>query len=169
VGHYFWDRLVRDADALEACRAVFGDERADYTAALQGHYETGAPANWPENFVSAYATAHPWEDFAETWAHYLHIIDALEMARALGMQVSPKLDRGGDLEARVDFDAYRLRDTAQLVESWVPISVALNCLNRVMGLADAYPFVLAPEITAKLGFINDLIHGRANAQAPAAA
>jgi hypothetical protein len=163
VGHYFWDRLVRDASLLEACRAVFSDERADYGAALQSHYDKGAPANWPENFVSAYATAHPWEDFAETWAHYLHIIDALEMARALGMQVSPRLDRGGDLEARIEFDAYRLHDTAQLVESWVPISVALNCLNRAMGLADAYPFVLSAEITRKLGFINDLIHARVTA------
>jgi hypothetical protein len=77
--------------------------------------------------------------------------------------VSPRLDRGGDLEARIEFDAYRLHDTAQLVESWVPISVALNCLNRAMGLADAYPFVLSAEITRKLGFINDLIHARVTA------
>jgi len=110
--------------------------------------------------VSAYAAAHPWEDFAETWAHYLHIVDTLEMAGALGMQVNPRVDKRGDLEGRVDFDAYRMRDTSQLVEAWVPFSVALNCLNRAMGLPDAYPFVLSAQVTAKLGFINDLVHGR---------
>ena len=160
TGHYYWDRLVRDRGKLESCRAVFGDDERDYGEALAAHYEKGAPADWPQNYVSAYAAAHPWEDFAETWAHYLHIIDTLEMAGALGMEVNPRVDKSGQLEARVDFDAYRMRDTSQLIEAWVPIGVALNCLNRAMGLTDAYPFVLSAEVTAKLGFINDLVDGR---------
>ena len=86
VGHYYWDRLVRDEGRLDPCRAVFGDDSQDYEQALQRHYAEGAPANWQENFVSAYATTHPWEDFAETWAHYLHIVDTLEMAGAFGVQ-----------------------------------------------------------------------------------
>jgi hypothetical protein len=165
VGHYFWDRLLRDETRLEACRAVFGDERADYGAALKAHYENGPPANWPDNFVSAYASAHPWEDFAETWAHYLHIVDTLEMAGALGMEVNPRLDKSGTLDARVDFDPYAMRGMGQIIDAWVPFSVALNCLNRTMGLADAYPFVLSPMVIGKLGFINDLAHKPAAAPA----
>ena len=75
TGHYFWDRLVRDRGRLEACRAMFGDDRQDYGQALQAYYDNGAPADWQSRFVSMYATSHPWEDFAETWAHYLHIVD----------------------------------------------------------------------------------------------
>ncbi|MBS7813055.1 zinc-binding metallopeptidase family protein [Roseococcus pinisoli] len=159
-GHYFWDRLVRDGGQLEACRAVFGDDREDYGQALQRHYEQGPPADWQEHFVSTYATAHPWEDFAETWAHYLHIVDTLEMARALGLEVSPRVDRSGDLSTEVDFDPYRSTDIAAVMEAWVPLTVAVNSLNRSMGVPDLYPFVLSPAVVAKLGFVQSLTHGR---------
>jgi hypothetical protein len=86
--------LVRDAGKLDACREVFGDDRADYEQALQAHYADGTPMNWQEGFVTAYATSHPWEDFAETWAHYLHIVDTLEMAGAFGMSVHPDSGQG---------------------------------------------------------------------------
>nr|WP_314071719.1 putative zinc-binding peptidase [uncultured Roseococcus sp.] len=159
-GHYFWDRLVRDGGQLEACRAVFGDDREDYGQALQRHYEQGPPADWQEHFVSTYATAHPWEDFAETWAHYLHIVDTLEMARALGLEVSPRVDRSGELSTEVDFDPYRSTDIAAVMEAWVPLTVAVNSLNRSMGVPDLYPFVLSPAVVAKLGFVQSLTHGR---------
>src|SRR5947209_8263056 len=81
IGHYYWDRLVRDGAQLDPCRLLFGDERADYGEALQRHYNQGPPADWAIRFISSYASSHPWEDFAETWAHYLHIVDALETAR----------------------------------------------------------------------------------------
>ena len=159
VGHYFWDVLVRDGNQLEACRQVFGDERQDYGQALQRHYAQGAPSNWRDSFVSAYATSHPWEDFAETWAHYLHIVDTLEMARAFGLYVDPPLAKDGEFEAEVDFQPYRAPDVATLVETWLPLSNALNSLNRTMGQPDAYPFVLSPAVIAKLGAIHNLIHG----------
>ena len=92
VGHYYWDVLVRDGGPLLAFRALFGDETADYEQALKKHYANGAPADWPLRFVSAYATAHPWEDWAETWAHYLHIVDTLEMASSFGMSVRSNPD-----------------------------------------------------------------------------
>ena len=95
VGHYFWDVLVRDGGLIDDCRKVFGDDTVDYGQALQNYYANGAPPNWQENFISAYATSHPWEDFAETWAHYLHIVDTLEMARAFGLYVHPRLARPG--------------------------------------------------------------------------
>jgi hypothetical protein len=160
VGHYFWDRLVRDGNKLEACRKVFGDERADYGQALQAYYANGAPMNWQDCFVTAYAAAHPWEDFAETWAHYLHIVDTLEMAGAFGMRIHPLLDKMGDLNARIDFDPYLVRDMDQLVDAWLPLSIALNSLNRTMGQPDAYPFVLSSPVIEKLAFMHDTIHTR---------
>jgi hypothetical protein len=159
VGHYYWDVLVRDGGQLDGYRTVFGDERADYGQALQNYYANGAPANWRDNFVSAYATAHPWEDFAETWAHYLHIVDTLEMARAFGMHVHPPLAKEGELEAEVDFQPYRAPDVPTLVDTWIPLSNALNALNRTMGQPDIYPFILSPAVVKKLGAIHDLIHG----------
>ena len=159
VGHYFWDLLVRDGGLTEDCRKIFGDERADYGAALQAYYTNGAPPNWRDSFISAYATSHPWEDFAETWAHYLHIVDTLEMARAFGMYVHPRLARPGELDAQVDFDPYTVRDPSPLIETWIPLSNALNSLNRTMGLMDIYPFILSPPVVEKLSAIHDLIHG----------
>ena len=113
------------------------------------HYANGAPPNWQDNFISAYATSHPWEDFAETWAHYLHIVDTLEMARAFGMYVHPRLARPGEADAQVDFDPYSVRDPAPLIDTWIPLSNALNSLNRTMGLPDIYPFVLSPVVVAE--------------------
>lgn len=155
VGHYYWDILVRDNPAaLEACRALFGDERADYADSLQRHYETGAPEGWENRFVSAYATMHPWEDWAETWAHYLHMVDTLETAAALGLRV----DAGKDLAAHVQSDPYRSRDAGELIGTWVPLTLALNSLNRSMGQADLYPFSLPPDVQKKLSFVHSLVH-----------
>ena len=156
-GHFFWNRLVRDGGRLEACRAVFGDERQDYSLALQAYYSDGAPADWQAGFVSAYATAHPWEDFAETWAHYLHIVDTLEMAASFGVSTHPALARDDNLDAAVDFAPYRAETISQLIESWLPLSVALNCLNRSMGQPDLYPFVLSEAAVDKLAFVHGLV------------
>lgn len=158
IGHYYWDRLVRDGGQLDACRQLFGDDTQDYGQALQAHYANGAPSDWQANFVSQYASSHPWEDFAETWAHYLHIVDTLEAARAFGLSVQPRLAKGDELDATVDFDPYRAVEIGQLVDSWLPLSLALNNLNRAMGQSDLYPFVLSPPVIEKLGFIHRLVH-----------
>ncbi|MBP0447140.1 putative zinc-binding peptidase [Roseomonas sp. SSH11] len=157
VGHYFWDKLVRDGGQLEACRAIFGDDSQSYEAALQRHYAEGPPADWQEHFVSAYATTHPWEDFAETWAHYLHIVDTLETASSFGLRVQPKLDKTGELHARIDYDPYKEPDINRIIDDWLPLAFAVNSLNRSMGQPDLYPFVLSPAAIGKLGFIHNLI------------
>jgi hypothetical protein len=90
VGHYYWDRFFADEENAATLRSVFGDEREDYAEALKRHYETGAPVLWQENFISSYATTHPWEDWAETWAHYLHMADALETAASIGLSLAPR-------------------------------------------------------------------------------
>jgi hypothetical protein len=168
VGHHYWDVLVRDDGKLEACRAVFGDDSQDYEAALKRHYEQHAPANWQENFVSAYATSHPWEDFAETWAHYLHIVDTLETATAFGLSVMPAIDKEGGHTARIDFDPYAAGTMQQIIDAWVPFVLAMNNINRAMGRPDLYPFVLAPPVIGKLSFIHDLVRGSAAADKVAA-
>ena len=157
TGHYFWRRLVRDRNGESDFRALFGDETADYPQALETYYRQGAPIDWQERFVSAYATSHPWEDFAETWAHYLHILDTMEMARAFNLHVAPRLDDTGSLEALVDFDPYKVDDIGLIVDNWLPISFAMNDINRCMGQPDLYPFVLSPAVIEKLGFVHRLV------------
>ena len=87
IGHYYWDRLVRDSPSLEPFRRLFGDERASYDEAVAAHYRDGAPKDWRTKFVSSYASMHPWEDWAESWAHYLHMVDTLDTARGFGLAV----------------------------------------------------------------------------------
>ncbi|HEV2567014.1 MAG TPA: putative zinc-binding peptidase [Microvirga sp.] len=158
VGHYFWNVLVRDDPSLERFRRIFGDEREDYGEALRAHYAHGPKENWQEEFVSAYAASHPWEDFAETWAHYLHIVDTLETAGAFGMKVRPRISRGSELAAEINFNPHLETDLNRLVTAWLPLTFAVNSLNRSMGQPDLYPFVLAPAVIAKLAFIHERIH-----------
>jgi hypothetical protein len=160
VGHHYWDVLVRNGNKLEACRAIFGGDSVDYGEALKRHYEQGAPPDWQERFVSQYATTHPWEDFAETWAHYLHIIDTLEMVAASGMSVQPLVDVAGDHSATVEFDPYFASSIEQILKSWLPFVFAINSVSRAMGERDLYPFVIAPAVVKKLGFVHGLIHGQ---------
>jgi hypothetical protein len=161
VGHYFWDVLLRDGGDLDGFRAVFGDETRDYNEALQAHYQNGPPPDWALNYISAYAASHPWEDFAESWAHYLHIIDTLETASAFGLRIHPRADKRGLLQAEIDFQPHKDVDFEQIMSAWLPLTVALNSLNRSMGMNDLYPFTLAPAVIEKLGYIHRLVHHRA--------
>ena len=164
VGHYYWERLVRDRGNIDRCRQLFGDETQDYGEALKRHYETGAPANWQAAFVSAYATAHPWEDFAETWAHYIHMVDGLETARSFGIKVRPAAKNAEGLAVELEFQPYAAASAQDLVDDWVPLTVAINSVNRSIGQPDFYPFVLSPPVIDKLQLIHELIH----AEPPAA-
>ncbi len=158
IGHYYWDRLVDDQQKNAKFRALFGDERENYSEALKRHYEKGSPPNWQQNFVSAYATSHPWEDYAETWAHYLHIVDSLETSRAFGLEVHPAITANQELHTDVTIDPYRAKTAQQLVDIWIPLTYAMNAMNRSMGLHDIYPFVLTPAVVTKLSFIHSLVH-----------
>lgn len=158
VGHWYWDLLVSDKPVIDEFRALFGDERADYGAALAAHYQAGPAASWQENFVSSYAASHPWEDFAETWAHYLHIVDALETAGAFGLRIRPTAGDDPSLATRIDFDPHHAATIERLIEAWLPLAFAVNSLNRSLGQPDLYPFVLSPAVIAKLGFVHGLIH-----------
>ncbi len=164
-GHYYWIRLVEGGPAQDRFRELFGDERRDYAEALRTHYANGASADWPDRFISAYASAHPWEDWAETWAHYLHMVDTLDTAASCGLSLRP---------SRADEPALSEPPPAaagpatfdQLIDSWFPVTYALNNLNRGMGLSDAYPFVLAPPALEKLRFVHDTIAQSSSSSEP---
>lgn len=160
-GHYYWDLLLRNSPRINAFRALFGDERGDYDSVMQHYYSQGPSDTWQTDWISAYASAHPWEDWAETWAHYLHMIDTLETACDYGFDVS---GTGEYTPQRPRFDAAYLASISvyDLVNEWSNLSVALNDMNRSMGLRDAYPFVLSDAITEKLAFVHDtVVHRRA--------
>jgi len=155
IGHYYFPILVGDDRSLARARELFGDERADYSAALARHYEQGPAADWDERFVSAYATMHPAEDWAETFAHYLHIRDALQTAAAYGVRVEgPQAPTRAGLESAPDeADA----DFDSALADWLPLTYALNAINRSMGRADMYPFVLSEPVTRKLSFVDERV------------
>jgi hypothetical protein len=152
IGHYFWDRLVAEAGRHDEFRELFGDERADYSEALNQHYAKAPDPGYAEHFITHYAASHPWEDFAETFAHYLHMVDTLETAQQYGFASAP-ISRADAFEA--------------LMTEWYQLTVALNSLNRSMGLPDAYPFAISPVVKEKLRFVHDLIHAARRASSSA--
>lgn len=163
IGHYYWDRLIDGTPALGRFRELFGDEQLDYGQARERHYRDGAPPDWHTRFVSAYASMHPWEDWAESFAHYLHMIDTLETASSYGLALRPAPEGGPHLSGmaarRVRFEKW-----GDLLGAWVPLSLALNSLNRSMGLADPYPFVLSEPAVQKLRAVHEILDAAANAE-----
>jgi len=155
IGHYYWDRLIKGSDRIDAFRRLFGDERENYTEALKRHYEQGS-GDWQQRFVSVYASAHAWEDWAETWAHYLHMTDALETAAACGLALrphrpdEPALKTDAPNSPRASFD--------QMIKDWFPLTYVLNNLNRGLGLPDSYPFVLSTPVIDKLRFVHEAVN-----------
>ena len=158
IGHYYWDQLIQNGGRINAFRQLFGDERHNYDQALQQHYAWGAPADWQLRFVSAYASSHPWEDWAETWALYLLMTDALETAAACGLSLrphrpdEPSLQPDGYGTSREPFDG--------MMDAWFPLTYALTNLNRSLGSADSYPFVLSTSAIDKLRFVHEAIASR---------
>ena len=159
IGHYYWDLLIADGKRLEDFRRLFGDERADYQLALKRHYESGPPANWSENFISAYASTHPWEDWAESWAHVLHMVDALETAHFVGLSVKPARRDEPALPVPPAPTRAHVGDFDNLIKEWSTLTYVLNNLTRGLGLADAYPFILSAPIIGKLRFVCETIAG----------
>lgn len=158
TGHFYWDRLIANSPHLAKFRELFGDETTDYDAALRKNYAAGPPTDWQEHSVTAYGSSHPWEDWAETWAHYLHIIDTMETAANFGLSVN--VDNADSISAhdRLTVSYSNQMEFESLIATWIPLTCALNSINRGMGLSDLYPFVISPDVIEKLRFIHEVIH-----------
>ena len=163
LGHYYWDRFfqTREEDPLlDEFRALFGDERADYAAALEQHYAGGPPATWPTTHITGYAASHPWEDWAETWAQYLHIIDGVETASAFGLAservplpftpFKPSEVCAGEAGSDSSF--------LNTLNSWAKLSPALNELAASMGHATLNPFVFSAPTVRKIMFVHKMVN-----------
>jgi hypothetical protein len=158
IAHYYWDVLISNTEHIAGFRALFGDERTDYAEALKKHYEQGAPPDWNTRFISPYASTHPWEDWAETWAHYMHMADTLETAYSFGLSVDPRgMRTAATLSAEIKADPYQVHDMETIIQLWLPLTFAMNSLNRSMGLQDLYPFVIPPTVIEKMKFIHRTI------------
>ncbi len=165
-GHFYWDRLILKGNRLTEFRSVFGDESLNYSQSLSNHYATGGNTpGWQNDHVSAYATAHPWEDWAETWAHYLHMVDLLETAASYSTKVSVPGEKPQHQAEVVNPFNDQAGNFEQLVQQWVPVTLLLNSLNRSLGQDDAYPFALTTGALVKLKFVHDTIFD-ATASAP---
>jgi hypothetical protein len=159
IGHYYWEVLIDKTPRHEPFRELFGDERRNYHDALQAHYAKPIDSHFPEWYISGYASAHPWEDWAETWAHYLHMVDTMESAHHFGFTTRLPLD----------VDVYEVESFEVLMAEWIELTIALNVLNRSMGMPDAYPFAITPLVKAKIEFVHDVIvefRSAATAMAP---
>ncbi len=157
VGHYYWQILIQASERIDVFRQLFGNEQQDYGAALKQYYDNKAPENWQDHHISAYASSHPWEDWAETWAHYLHIVDMLETAQAFDLAVEGRPLQKLAIPEQLA-TTYQAGDSfAHLLAEWLPLTFAFNSINRSMGLDDIYPFVLSESVINKLRFIHQTI------------
>ncbi len=160
IGHYFWDVLIAHGNnKLDAFRELFGDERHDYGEALQNYYQrTPLPAAaWQDTHISAYATAHPWEDWAETWAHYLHLVDLLETAKSFDTRISIPTPHGDLHYAMVDPFAMPPPSFDSMLMAQVPTTLLLNSMTRSLGQIDAYPFAPSAAAQQKMRFVHEVI------------
>lgn len=138
LGHFYWLQLQNNAKNLKAFRELFGDERIDYNSTMEAFYQDGAVENWQRYYISPYASSHPLEDWAETWAHYQHISETLETACSFGLISSDEM----------------MGEFHRKLSTWMQFSIMLNALNRSMGMSDPYPFVITQIVKQKLSFID---------------
>ena len=160
-GHYYWDRLIAQSSHLTEFRELFGDETVNYDEALKQYYQRGPAVDWPQRTVTAYASLHPWEDWAETWAHYLHIVDTLETAASFGLGFKKTTDENKEQGNTISEISGNLDNFEDLLAGWIPLTCALNSINRGMGLSDLYPFIITDAVVDKLSFVHELIQAEA--------
>lgn len=161
-GHYYFDLIVDGTHWIEGFRALFGDERQDYSESLAQHYKNGAPSDWDQRFISSYASSHPWEDWAETWAHYLHMIDTLDTAHSCGLSLKPP--KAAEPEMVISTPPLTTDSFEELINNWFSLTYVLNSLNRSVGTPDSYPFKLSTPVQQKLEFVHQVVQAQFDAQ-----
>ena len=147
--------MAQRPDRLAQFVWLFGDPSTDYQAAIDRHYQQGPPGGWEDDYVSAYATMHPAEDWAETFAHYLHIRSTLDTSAAYGLAPAT-----GTYQRKIlgpsAFDT--------IIEMWLPLAWSLNMVNRSMGKPDLYPFVLPSTVLDKMRLVHAVVDETAAGQ-----
>jgi len=161
-GHHYWQQLIANSPDLNEFRALFGDEQVDYDKAISRHYSQGPQPGWKAQYISAYASAHPLEDWAESWAHFITIVDSLETATESGVVITRNLSK----QLFAPLDSYWASTFDELLEQWLPLTYALNSINRSSGYSDLYPFVLSRPAINKLRFVQKIVRN-ARFQSPA--
>ncbi len=161
VGHYYQWILVEQTGWIDECRELFGDERASYSDAIDRHYANGAPEGWETSYISEYATMHPWEDFAESLAHYLHITDSLTTAAAGGLVLQASRVDGLVADDVVPRSSYQDRPMSEMLSDWHWLSLLFNRVNHAMGKGDLYPFTLTEPVQRKLDFVHRVVQDAA--------
>ncbi len=168
VGHYYQNVLVENGSGadiyLDECRRLFGDERAGYREAIDRHYNLGAPSGWEATFISEYATMHPWEDFAECFAHYLHIADTMDTAREAGMVLHADRVRFNAPRDIVALESYDDEPIERMLFDWKWMSLFFNRVNTAMGKNPLYPFDIPQPVVDKLGFVHRVIRDTARSR-----
>lgn len=168
IGHYYWDRFFKgkpdDAPEMQGFRELFGDERQDYDQALARYYSQGPVPAPPGTFITIYASAHPWEDWAETWAHYLHIIDGVETAESFGMTsqaapipFTPFPKETVSLPASLVWEKGDGDEFLGRLHEWAKLAPAINEIAASLGHATLYPFILSEPIIRKLSFVHYMV------------
>ncbi|MET3118471.1 hypothetical protein AAKU64_002703 [Undibacterium sp. GrIS 1.8] len=163
-GHYYFNRLIANSHWLERYRALFGDERQDYSESLKLHYENGPQAHWEQRFISSYASSHPAEDWAETWAHYLHMVDTLETAHACGLSLKPQ--KFAEPAMEITAPPLKINSFEEIMSDWFALTYVLNSLNRSVGTPDSYPFKLSSPVQGKLQFVHEVVLAHVAAALP---
>lgn len=144
IGHHYWNRLVGESNHLAELRSLFGDDRADYGKAIAAHYATSTGRWDTDRYITAYAAVHPLEDWAETFAHYLHIVDATDTAVAHGL-----LQPSGP----ASFDVVAL-DFVEILARWEPVRIGINEVAISLGRPAVYPFAPSGLVAEKLSFVH---------------
>jgi len=160
IAHYYWDHIVWDTPHMDEFRSHFGDERQNYQEAIDRHYRNGPPADWKTSFISAYATMHPWEDWAETWSHYMHIVNTIETAHEwrFGLSGENILHPPSTMKEATAYASFRyIPPFHEIINDWINLTLVMNEFNRSMGMPDPYPFVLSSTVIEKLHFVHDVI------------
>ena len=162
IGHHYWDLLVRDTDWLWKFRRLFGTEETDYVLALQSYYSDGPPLDWADRFISGYAASHPWEDWAESWAHYLHLRATLQTVASFSLDTSatPFRITPFEIDALYDPTLASAEHFLGWINAWVKLTTVLNETARSMGQPDVYPFVMNRAVVTKLHFVQCVIESQ---------
>lgn len=168
TGHHVWQRFLgwREWGDVQrmAFRERFGEEWRDYAQALTLHYQNGSPAGWEDSFITAYAASHPWEDWSETWAHYLQMVEGMETFEGMGLEAArialPSVGfspEAGALPSVLPQEPAADAAFLAWLQGWVAVSTMLNEMSASLGQPALYPYIVSLKVAQKLRLVHYLV------------